>query len=567
MANYDMKEPVSIPENKKNALNNNKKNNKKGNNKRARNNSKASIRTNGGSNPNSYSNAGYSNEEIKQIVGSVQFPPYIGVPMPEFKSDSTYPSHGIPTVCEIPFMTTYGYAHGLPTDTLNTAAIHLHSMIVSKLNRATKSYDANDLMVACICCDSLITVYNYFKTLVSQVMTYTSDNRALPRVTVEAMGFNFEDIRDNINDVRVYLEIFSAKLNSLQIPKVMNASDDHLYLTSNVFCDDNSVYPQIYVFRLKNYYVFDQTTEPGKTNALCKNLGVVSGTDKLKAADVARILDEMYNALFTSYDFGNMLADLRTAIPNVEIMLQDPTFDAVSTVYDKDILMALHNATPAEFVDPMSLTVKSAVDSNYAAVLEINPRVFTQTYGYAGDVFIDVAPEYQNPDGIYTVTRWTLPTFSDEQIKQGNDVHTESTGMPEMKVIGLYMATADVYCGTEIILTPVIHFPSYDRAHPSELIDVLMPLSKMGGNLIKSDTGYGIGVPMQIYKMASLYTMFDYLPLTPCVYATYDAGVYHFDETPNEVIGLKDAVTTLTQDQIGRIHGYRIMNKLLNFAK
>lgn len=563
-----MKEPVVVPSGKGNTINNNKKNNRKGKGSNAKYNAKAQTGANGRSNPNRNSNGSKTDDQIKQIVGSVQFPPYIGVPMPEFKSNTSYPSLGIPTVCEIPFMTTYGYAHGIPTDTLNTAAIHLHSMIVSKLNRATKSYDANDLMVACICCDSIITVYNYFKTLVSQVMTYTSDNRALPRITVEAMGFDFEDIRDNINDIRVYLEIFSAKLNSLQIPKIMNASDDHLYLTGNVFCDENSVYPQIYVFRLMNYYVFDQVTEPGKTIAYCKNLTPVSGNDKWKTVDIVRVLDEMYNSLFTSYDFGNMLADLRTAMPDVDIILQDPTFDAVNTVYDKDVLMAFHNSTPATFVDALSLSVKSAIDSNYAAVLEINPRVFTNSYGFSGDIFIDVSPEYQNPDGIYTITKWTLPTFHEEQIQQGIDTHVVAMGIGEgRKTIGISVATSDTYCGTEILMTPRLHFPSYDRTNKSELIDNVVPLTDFGGNLVTTDSGYGLGVPMKIYEMASLYTMFDYLPLNPCVFLTYDAGVYHFAETPSYVIGLKDAVTTLTYDQIGRIHGYRIMNKVLNFTK
>lgn len=537
--------------------------NRKGRSNNARNNASTEIRANGGSNPNKYSTNSASDDKIKQIVGSIQFPPYIGVPLDAFASATEHPKHGIPTVCEIPFMATYGDAHGVPTDTLNTAAIHLHSMIMSKLNRATKAYDANDLMVACICCDSIITVYNYFKTMVSQVMTYTSNNRALPRVIVEAMGFDFDDVKNNINDLKVYLEMYAAKLNSLQIPKVMDVSDDHMYLTGNLFCDVDSVYPQIYVFRLCNYYLFDQTSEPGKTIAFCKNLGAVpTSGEKWKTTNIIQVLDDMYNSLFTSYDFGNILADLRTAIPDAEIILTNPTFDAITPVYDKNILMALHNATPCASIDALSLSVKSAVDSNYAAVLEIKPEIYVKSYGYSGRVFMDLTPEYQNPDGIYDITRWMVTPFDEEQVAQGDTV---IQGEWHREPVSVYVEAPNTAIGTEILWCPVIHFPAYDKSNPTKVVDVRFYLRHAGGDLLEGFTYSTLSLD-HAHELAYVYSLFDYLPLIPCINYRLESGVYHFDSTPQHVIGLRDAVTTITPEQIKKIQAYRIMNKLLKFT-
>lgn len=500
--------------------------------------------------------------EITKIVGSLQFPPYIGIPMPEFKSSKLYPSHGIPTVCEIPLYMTYGQANGMPSDTLNTAAIQLYSSIVAKLNRAPAGYDANDLMVACICCDSLVATYNYMKSVISHMLTYTSSNRALPRVTVEAMGFDFDDIETHLDQVRLDFEMFTAKMNALQIPKVLDIYDEHSYLTSNIFCDEDSVYPQVYVFQLENYYVFDQSSHPGTTNALSRPLNG-SETVPLKAADIKYKLYDMYDSLFTSFDFGNMLADLRTAFPDADIVLESPNFEAMTPVYDKDILMALHNATPAKHVDVASLSYNSSLDGNYAAVITSVPTIMVKSYGYSGRIFLDMTSEYQNPEGIVSLTRWTIPTYEGESItKSAQDVSQVLIGR---QPVANYILLADPAVGTEIIGYPKIHMAAYENSTSNKIVDAVISLDHYGGDLDSAITEYPTTCLSMLYAMNELYTMFDYLPMIPCVYTTTDVDVIHFDSTPQHVIGMKDCVTTITNAQVERIHNYRIMDMVLKY--
>lgn len=549
--------------------NSNNKNRKGGNNgKRNRKNS-AKSGTPNKSNPNkdtaTLKSSGVHNTistEVNKIVGSLQFPPYIGVPMPEFRDCKTYHSHGIPTVCEIPLYMTYGKANGMPSDTLNTAAVQLYSSIVAKLNRAPASYDSNDLMVACICCDSLVATYNYLKSVISHMLTYTSDNRALPRVTVEAMGFDFDDIENNLDQVRLDFELFTAKLNALQIPKVLDMFDEHSYLTSNIFCDEDSVYPQVYVFQLENYYVFSQTSHPGTTTAVSRPLNG-SETVPLKAADIKFKLYDMYDSLFTSYDFGNMLADLRTAFPDADIVLESPTFDAMTPIYDKDVLMALHNSTPARFVDVASLTYFSDVDSQYAAVLKSEPKILTKSYGYSGRVFLDMTGEYQNPEGIVNITRWTLPVYDEESIQKttSNVSQILIGGDP----VANYVLLPEPETGTEIIGYPIIHVAAYERPDNKKVIDAKIKLAEYGGDLDASLTQLTRAYVSSLYAMHELYTMFDYLPMIPCVFTHNEADVIHFDGTPQHVIGMKDCVTTISNVQLERIHNYRVMDKVLKY--
>lgn len=290
----------------------------------------------GGSTPKSNDVRWYAkNPELLKAAASLPMSTVTGNALP-FKYGES-----VPGVMAIDWVPSF---QGLAaSDAVNQAANSLYSYVVHA-NSRNQSYDSADLMMLIYAGAQAFSFFAHGVRAYGVVRMFDQRNKYLPEALLEAMGFNYYDLRDNISKMWFDLNELVARLGQIWIPNDLPVVERWFWLNSHVYMDSSTVKGQYYVFVPKQVYKYNETlTREGG------GLSSVAGwnpTNRNTWATYMKVMNEIIDALLNSQDRGIIFGDILKAYGADKIYSVNAIdVNYVATpVYDMEVLMQIENS-------------------------------------------------------------------------------------------------------------------------------------------------------------------------------------------------------------------------------
>lgn len=255
----------------------------------------------------------------------------------------TYDGQSVPGVCAIYFSPAIGFAAD-ENSPINVAMRRLYSY-VRHANSGASNYDAPDLMLYMLSVDSAVMYHEYLKRAYGVLQDYTPFNRYYPKVLIEAMGMNFDDLVANIAAFRGYINQFAIKLSQLWIPNSMSYMARHAWMCQGIYTDSTSEKAQTYMYVPDYFMQFALDSDGvGSVNAIP---GPARSSTKAKFSDLVDFGNSLLNPMIANEDFGIMSGDILKAFGSSGIVrpLAITENYQILPVYNQEVLSQMENAT------------------------------------------------------------------------------------------------------------------------------------------------------------------------------------------------------------------------------
>ena len=149
-------------------------------------------------------------------------------------------------------------------DGVNRALSQIMSHIRASLSTSNIGFETADLGIFFASTSSIACNIGFAKRVLECYDCWKDRNYVYPRALLKAQGFEYEDIRDNINQYAARLNAAIDLYNNLSIVDAFDIYDRQYSMAHNVFMDEDSEYGQVYMFIPDNYYTYSDTTKPSK---------------------------------------------------------------------------------------------------------------------------------------------------------------------------------------------------------------------------------------------------------------------------------------------------------------
>lgn len=285
--------------------------------------------------------------ELLKAAASIPFSQTTGTMVPFTPANSSMSS--VPGVMAMYWLPQIGGAFDAP---INQAANSTYSYVVHA-NSRNKSYDAPDLMQIILCGSSLFSMLALGIRAYGVMRTFDQRNLYLPKYLVNAMGFDYEDLKANLANMWFDLNELIARSKQIWIPNNFPFTARWFWMNSNIYMDAESIKAQYYMFVPYGYYVYNETGDFADNDHLANatvNYWFNAGANPItfnKWSDYLTKMNTMFNALLDSQDRGIIFGDILKAYGEGNIYaLPDITSDyTVQPVYDKEVLTQIENLT------------------------------------------------------------------------------------------------------------------------------------------------------------------------------------------------------------------------------
>lgn len=304
-----------------------------------------------------------SNEQMLKDAASIQFfnalgnetyfgrnskflANYIGPTNVTFSNASNL-DRSVPGVFKIGYIPTYGRARD-NSDPINLAARNIYSF-VRKANSGSKNYDAPNMMMYLMACDSIYMFYQWMLRLYGLLRFYSTYNQYYNEAILKAMNVDAASFSGFMSDFRAYINKYALKANSLCVPNTFTVYQRHMYLLSALFKDTEAAKSQLYVFNPDYIYYYDEPN--GKL--VVTPIGVRSNL--ITPTDVIAIGDLLLNSVLTSEDMAIIKGDILKAFGDNGIYSLSPIADdyVTQSIHDYEILTSIQ---AANFLGPIDLS-------------------------------------------------------------------------------------------------------------------------------------------------------------------------------------------------------------------
>lgn len=286
--------------------------------------------------------AGYKNS-----VGVVGYrPSNLGLDKDE---DVKYMSYNgsSPGIMVFDVATTIGEGDGNVTSSINLAARKVYSY-VRQANAGAKNYDYPDLMMYLMSMDSILNNIHHVVRALGYVGISSIMNRYYDYDFLESFGFEANQMVANYNKIIVQLNMVLSKLSTLAMPFTWSLYSRHKHIFSNVFLDAPNERAQVYIFRPKYSYVYDEYTKPAKLQVMDHNIfasNVIGDGARIYITDFVDHIQKQVDLLVDSQDISIMCGDIIKAYGVDGLMKFDSIVPGYvsSPIYDLDMLTEIEN--------------------------------------------------------------------------------------------------------------------------------------------------------------------------------------------------------------------------------
>lgn len=255
----------------------------------------------------------------------------------------------------LPGITQIGWrpAVGVSTDeasAVNIAARNVYSFM-RQANSGAKNYDSNDLMLYLLAMDSCYAFHAFLIRIYGVLRNTAPTVRYLPEALTCACGGNYTDLTAHLADLRYYINFFGARLGAMAVPNNMYYFTRHRWMSANVYADEASSKPQLYVFVPQGFMQFGYDTD-GAGELTYKALGVVPtatttfpGLPQGLTFEELRAYGEALLApIIGNEDFNIMSGDVLKAYSSNIVAIPTITEDYITGyAYSPEVLEQIHN--------------------------------------------------------------------------------------------------------------------------------------------------------------------------------------------------------------------------------
>lgn len=248
----------------------------------------------------------------------------------------------VPGIMAIDILPTMGIA-----DSSGDAINQYFRSFFSKLrstNNQNAPYQAPDLGMYIMAIDSVHMGIEQLIRMYGIARTYSPMNRYYPNAALRAMGLDPDaanaSIYANLADFRATILNMLIRIQTLAIPKGINANERHREMVKYLYKDGESVKSQMYLFRTPYLYKYDElySQSGGGLRATATPIG---GSIWQWCSFVDDLITTLTNSQFFSIVSGDIIKSF-----GYEELYGMPFFDETYTVvpvYNPEILLEIHN--------------------------------------------------------------------------------------------------------------------------------------------------------------------------------------------------------------------------------
>lgn len=272
-------------------------------------------------------------------LGKYPFVDTNGIMNNKFKTGDE--AFAIPGIMAINWIPTIGQSDD-QNSPVNIVSREVYSF-VRHANSGHSNYDAPDLMMYILAMDSLYSFYAAMVRAYGVMMLYNGMNRYMPKRLVEAMGFDFDNLSQNLAQFRWLINQVAYKLTSMYVPAGMSYFERHIWLNSGVYVDSPSIKAQTYVFKQSAYYTYSATAATGYVAKLV----YTPVPDKLTFAKCANFVNSMLNPILADEDMNIISGDMLRAFGAENLFTVSPISEdyVVVPAYSQEVLSQIQNLT------------------------------------------------------------------------------------------------------------------------------------------------------------------------------------------------------------------------------
>jgi len=290
------------------------------------------------------------NAQLLKDAASINFSQMLGLSsdMGPYFNNHTDIMKKQPGVCVIKTYPNWGsgYADYYGQDALNIAAQSVYSWVRHQ-NSGHANYDVPDLMLYIMAMDQAYSMHAELVRLYGVARFFTGYNRYMGRYMVQALGYDYDSIVENLAQLRYEINQFAIKLSSFAVPAIMPIVERHRWMYSNLYMDKPSVKAQIYAF---SPYCFGKYYEPSDTSTEDYPYAYIQafqlhGDTLTTFSAVRSALRSFLDNVLKSEDVGIMTGDILKAYGAEKCYVVNalPEDYVVNPVYVPEVLQQIHN--------------------------------------------------------------------------------------------------------------------------------------------------------------------------------------------------------------------------------
>lgn len=231
---------------------------------------------------------------------------------------------------------------------INIVSREVYSFI-RHANSGHSNYDAPDMMMYILAMDSLYSFYAAMVRAYGVMMLYSGMNRYMPRTLVKALGFDFDDLSQNLSQFRWLINQVAYKLTAMYVPAGMSYFERHIWMNSGIYLDSSSYKAQTYVFKQSAYYKYSATA----ANDYAALLEYTVVPENLTVHACTQFVDSLLNPILADEDMNIISGDMLRAFGADNLFTVSPISEdyVVVPTYSQEVLSQIQNLTVMGFPD------------------------------------------------------------------------------------------------------------------------------------------------------------------------------------------------------------------------
>lgn len=506
---------------------------------RRNNNSKPKNRNNSGG-TGSFNGAAIDSSRLMSLSSRVALAQSIGQPIPiTSASDGIFVANKDDGLISPAYM-VFGVwvTPGLSVNSNSAVNImgSTHYGWVRKYNTGyADNYQQNDMVMYELAIGYAAAMHAEFTRLIGIMnQDRNSFNRTTPQWLVQALGYNYNDLKSNMPSLMWQVERFGQSLNTYFVPAnpLFSATNS---LFSKLWKDEDSETAQIYAFAPTAYYTYTDTPSGGGLPLLEYHQTANStNSDSLWGIkEITNCINTILNALFSHTSMEYMSKDLSKSSTRAFTVASVPDNYVIYPEYSIDMLHKIRNMRIIPGMNPLTLDNSNITQADNAIIF--NPTITglssTQAIPCALNAFMDTHGDSWSDEATASALEFSIPGCKVSDGTQGTATLTFKA-LPNLIISNAYVYTVNLA----------------DGSMSSTVFNSSLPVTPASGNTI---------------PVASLAVQnFEYAPLRIGTQVTPSSGssskgginVYGFEGNTDHVNPIPDS--TLYQIIDSRVWSY-----------
>ena len=261
-------------------------------------------------------------------------------------------SLALPGLMTLEIVPTIGWS-ATENSPINVASRNVYSWVRHK-NSGHANYDNTDLMLYLIAMDSAYSMWAFLRRIYGVARDYSPTNRYYPRAIIEAMHVSFEDVMNNLAQLRYFINSYRLKVTSMCIPSSMPYMARHMWMYSGLYVDGVSDKAQTYMYTPYGFFNFQLDSSGAGMLKLKQLTSYATGTSAIQQGklsvctveDLFKMANDILNPIIADEDMNIMSGDILKAYGNNGVVtLPDvPENYAVIPTFDSEVLAQIQNS-------------------------------------------------------------------------------------------------------------------------------------------------------------------------------------------------------------------------------